>query len=311
MLNNCNIWFLTGKMRLAFSMAVLSIYTVMITPLYAGKQLKHVATIYGNEISKPFNQPCGLFYDEAAQKIYIADTMNNRLVSFDSAYKYLSEFSAKGKLETPTSLVRDNRGRLIITESRKNKVTIIDVKKKTVLSLDFSQVPPKDPVIPGNLTIDKNNNLYVVDRANKRILVFNNQDKYQKEITAGKEPAGFNDVKVDENGNIYTLDTVNGRVYIFNRNGEFLTKFGKRGEGEANFDFPVSLAVDRRGLIYVVDRHKNMVLIFNKKGDFQKKSFQLGWNEGKIYYPEFIFIDKSQRIFIVDRDNNRINIYKR
>lgn len=279
--------------------------------LYAGEQLKIAVTIYGNEVSKPLNQPCGLFYDEEKQRLYIADTLNNRLLAFNSDWSYLSEFTAEGKLELPVCVLKGRKGRLYITESQKNRVTIIDVKQKSIDSLDFSRVPQKCPVIVGNMSIDNMGNLYVVDRANKRILVFNDRDKYIKEITGPAGSVGFNDVRVDKNGNIYTIDTVKGRVYIFNQNGEMVLNFGKRGPGKGEFDFPVSLAVDERGFIYIVDRHKNSVLIFSDKGNFLEECLYQGWREGRLNYPEYIFIDQSQRIYIVDRDNNRINVYKR
>ena len=142
-------------------------------------------------------------------------------------------------------------------------------------------------------------------------MLFDDREKYLREITIKKDLTGFNDVKVDKKGNIYALDALKGKVYIFNQMGKLLTKFGQRGEGEGNFNFPISLAVDRRGLIYIVDRHKNRVLVYNKKGDFQGGFSQLGWKEERLYYPTYIFIDQSQRIYIVDRDNNRVHVFKR
>ncbi|MDY6933996.1 MAG: NHL repeat-containing protein [Spirochaetota bacterium] len=305
------IWFFIGKLKIFFFLILLDMSFIVKGEIYAGETLRFIATIHGDEVSKPFNQPCGFFYDESRKRIYIADTRNNRLVSYDSQFTFLSEFSAEGKLELPTSLVRDRRGRLIVTESKKNQVTLIDIKNKKYDPLDFSKVPTGDPVVPGNLAIDKKNQLYVVDRANKRILVFNESGKYIRGITIKEGLGGFNDVKVGEDGNIYAIDTLKGRVYIFNQEGKLLRKFGERNKGEGKFDFPVSLAVDRRGLVYVIDRHKNRLLVYNQKGDYIEGYSQIGWKEGRFYYPTYIFIDQSQRIFIIDRDNNRIQVYKR
>ena len=287
--------------------------TVFFIPsmLHASEQFKLITAIYGDEISGPFNQPSGIFFDEEKKRLCLADTMNNRLVSFDSTYVFISEFNAEATMKLPLYIVKDSKERLIVTESQKNQVTIINIKEKASHALDFSQVPQKNPIIPGSLAIDSKDNLYVIDRANKRILIFDNKENYVKELTIKEGLTGFDDVKVNEKGHIYAIDTLKGQIYVFANTGKLLTKFGKRGKGEGKFDFPVSLAVDRRGLIYVVDRHKNMVLIFTEKGEFQESFSQLGWQEEKLYYPSYIFIDKSQRIFVVDRDNDRIQIFKR
>ena len=291
----------------------ISLIITVICPLsaiYGKDRFKLIATINGDEISKPFNLPCSLFYDESKGRLYLADTGNNRLVSFDTQFTYLSEFTAEGKLNFPVSIVKDSKGELVITESNKNQVTVINVIKKTISALDFSKVPDKNSIITGRLAIDNKDNLYLVDKANRRILIFNDQKRYVREITAKKDIAGFKDVKLDNKGNIYTIDVLNRRIYVFNNAGKIISKFGKEGTGKSDFSFPVSLAVDKRGLIYVADRHKNKIMIFNRKGNFQDSFSQFGWSDGSVNYPEYIFIDDSQRIYIVDRDNNRINVYK-
>lgn len=294
-----------------FYLVLLGVLLIAYSVPQAKEKLKLIGTIFGDKITGSFNQPQGLFFDEQRQRLYLVDTGNNRLVSFDSRFDFLSEFDAEGRLEIPISLVRSSKGRLIITETKKNQVTIINIKKKRLYPLDLSQVSQGESVIPGSLALDREDNLYIVDRANKRILVFDDTEKYLREITVTEGLTGFNDVKVDREGNVYAIDTLKGRVYTFNKKGELLAKFGKRGNGIEEFDFPVSLAVDRRGLIYVVDQHKNRVLIFNKKGVFQGEFSQLGWREGGLYYPSYIFIDRLERIYVVDRDNDRVQVFKR
>ena len=91
-----------------------------------------VGTIYGDDLIGPLNQPSGIFFDEEKQRVYLADTRNNRLLSYGSNFEFLSEFSAEGKLELPTCIVRDSKKRLIVTESKKNQVTIIDIIWKKI-----------------------------------------------------------------------------------------------------------------------------------------------------------------------------------
>ena len=48
---------------------------------------KLTAVIYGQE--EAFNHPQSVFFDEQKRRLYVVDTGNNRLVSFDKNYKYL------------------------------------------------------------------------------------------------------------------------------------------------------------------------------------------------------------------------------
>src|SRR3989338_8638799 len=68
--------------------------------------VKTIAIITGDEIMGRFNQPSGLFFDEVKKRLYVADSGNGRLVSFDSEFKYLAELSNEN-IAIPVSLVRD------------------------------------------------------------------------------------------------------------------------------------------------------------------------------------------------------------
>ena len=306
----------TKKRRAAalpFFLALFSVLLLNTSDPMAKEEIKLIGTIYGDESIGSFNQPNGLFFDEKIKRLYLVDTRNDRLLSFDSGFAFLSEFSAEGKLELPISVVKDKRGRLIITESKKNQVTIVDIKGKKLFPLDFSNIPDykEGSIVPGNLALDSEGRIYVIDRANRRILIFDQQEKYLGEISPEKGLTGFNDIKVDSKGYVYALDSLKSRIYVFNKKREIVLEFGKRGEKKGEFDFPVSLAVDRRGWIYIADRHKNKILIFNQKGSFKEEFSQMGWKEGKLNYPSYIFIDSSQRIYVVDRDNDRVQVFKR
>ncbi|MBI5183765.1 MAG: NHL repeat-containing protein, partial [Nitrospinae bacterium] len=251
-----------------------------------------------------------LFFNEEKRRLYIADTGNNRLVSFDSDLNYLAEFNADGGLEFPTGVVNDSKERFVVVEGMKRRVLSIDIKTKGIKEIDFTDVKQGKEIYPDMLAIDSNDNLYVVDKANRSILIFDATLRYKRRITVKGDLTSIADIKVDRKGDIYTLDTLRGVVYIFNERGEIIHKFGRKGEGRGEFYFPTSLAVDQRGLIYVVDQHKDKILIFNRKGEFQFDFSQTGWKEGRFRYPSYIFIDRSDRIYVIDRGNNRIQVFK-
>ncbi|MBI5182750.1 MAG: hypothetical protein HY999_00075, partial [Nitrospinae bacterium] len=52
-------------------------------------KILNIGVLTGNELIGSFNQPTSLFFNEEKRRLYIADTGNNRLVSFDSDLNYL------------------------------------------------------------------------------------------------------------------------------------------------------------------------------------------------------------------------------
>lgn len=283
--------------------------TIPATAPCAGKGIKHLTSITRDTETGRLGVLSGIFFDENRKRLYATDTSNKRILSFDVDFKFLSEFNAGGVLEAPTSLVRNSKGRFFVVEPTRGSVLSIDIGQRSVKPIDFSAVPRATAIYPGKMAIDSADNLYIVDKANQRILIFDASLRFKRQILV-KDGKGLNDVKVGFKGNIYALDTTDRAVRVFDSRGNLVLRFGKRGKDKAEFDFPVSLAIDRKGVIYVVDQHKHKVLVFNKRGEFLLEFSQLGWREGRLHYPSYIYVNKAGRIFVVDSGNSRISIFE-
>lgn len=298
--------------KVNFAIPVLIFLVMQATSLYAAEgRIKHLTSITGNKEIGYFGLLGGVFFDESRNRLYFTDTANGRILAFDfdEEFKYISEFTGGGTLISPTSIVKDSKGRFFVAESAKGDVLAIDIGRKSVKTIDFSAVSGANPVYPGNMAVDSEDRLYIVDKANQRILLFDSNLKFEKQIQV-KEGRGIKDVKVDEIGRIYVLSAIDGSICVYSSEGNLLLRFGTRGAGKGEFDFPTSLAIDRKGLIYVTDQHKNNVLVFNNNGRFLYAFSQLGWREGRLHRPSFIYINSSGRIFIVDRANARISVFE-
>jgi tripartite motif-containing protein 2/3 len=277
-------------------------------------RVKHLTSITGNKQIGRLGLLGGVFFDQEKKRLYVTDATNHRILSFDSDFKYLSEFTGGGALAHPTSIVKDSSGKFFVAEPTKGQVLLIDMARKSIKPFDFSAVPRANAIYPGNMAIDSKDDLYLVDEANQRILVFGSDMRFQRQVLV-QGGQGLRDVKVDAAGRIYALSAIDGSIRVYDPEGNLLLKFGKRGNGKAEFDFPASLAVDQKGLIYVVDQHRNQVLVFNKEGRFGFVFSQLGWREGRLHSPSFIFINQAGtnqagQIFIVDRENARVSVFE-
>jgi tripartite motif-containing protein 71 len=272
-------------------------------------RVKHLTSITGNKEIGRLGLLGGAFFDEEKKRLYVTDATNHRILSFDSDFKYLSEFTGGGALAHPTSIVKDSSGKFFVAEPTKGQVLLIDMARKSIKPIDFSGVPSGNPIYPGNMAIDSADHLYLVDEANQRVLVFDPDVRFQRQILV-TEGQGLRDVKVDAAGRIYTVSAIDGCIRVYDRDGNLLLKFGKRGDDKGEFDFPASLAVDEKGFIYVVDQHRNQVLVFHQEGRFLFDFSQLGWREGRLHLPSFIYVNGAGQIFVIDRENARISVFE-
>ncbi|MFN4294885.1 MAG: PKD domain-containing protein, partial [Thermoflexales bacterium] len=128
--------------------------------------------------------------------------------------------------------------------------------------------------VPTGLGFDRNGYLYVADRENHRVQIYDRQFAYVATLgvtgTPGSDNAHFNrpfDVAVDKDGTIYVADEGNDRVQVFDSNRQYVRTIGGGGTGSAFDRFsgwgPHHLAVDSQGRLYVVDSGNNRVQVFD------------------------------------------------
>ncbi len=272
---------------------------LMATGLWAGVKTELDGVIYGNELV--FNQPQFAFWDSGRQRLYIVDSLNNRLVSFNSQYKYISEFTAGGKLNLPIAMVRDDKGRIVVSCAGDHKVYVIYLKEKKILPLDFSAYHQR--VIPYRLAF-YDGYLYVVDKGKKCIFIFEPKaGGYSLKKWIKEKAAGIDDIKV-RNGHLYVLDSLLKRVFIYSPMGNFERVIKLKGVVS-----PVSLDVDERGTLYVLDKVKGKIILFNPNGEMVGKFGKLGWKEGRFYYPQYLLLSGTGKIFVVDTGNGRVQVF--
>jgi DNA-binding beta-propeller fold protein YncE len=120
--------------------------------------------------------------------------------------------------------------------------------------------------LPHNLTTDADGLVYVADRENHRIQIFDGQGRYQGQWNQLHRPCGLHTSR-RENDHLYvgelgssnpvTAHTPNigPRVSVLNSKGERVCRFGGRFAGEKPGEFiaPHGLVVDSRGDCYVAE----------------------------------------------------------
>jgi len=182
------------------------------------------------------------------------------------------EDNASSPLKVVRNFSADCRGSIESAgQGRECNVTNEFVVKKYLFLDKFGTEGPGDGQfeLPSGVAVNPTNgNVYVADRFNDRIQVFNSSGAFITQFgTEGSDSGQFIQpfgVAVNPtNGSVYVADRFNDRIQVFDSSGAFITKFGTEGPGDGQFNEPFGVAVNpTTGNVYVADLVNNRIQVF-------------------------------------------------
>ncbi|MFH0957990.1 MAG: peptidyl-alpha-hydroxyglycine alpha-amidating lyase family protein [Pseudomonadota bacterium] len=182
----------------------------------------------------------------------------------------------------------------------------------------------------GGISIDRQDRLYIFNRSNRPMMVFDCDGNFQtswgeKHFTRGHGSC------IGPDGSIYCTDDKNHTVIKFDSDGNVMMVLGSKDKssdtgyrdvpdlferissitkGGPPFNRPTGVALLSSGEIYVCDGYANArVHKFNPDGKLLFSWGEPGPGPGQFRLPHSIFIDRRDRIWVSDRENSRVQIF--
>jgi DNA-binding beta-propeller fold protein YncE len=163
--------------------------------------------------------------------------------------------------------------------------------------------------------------LYVADSRNHRIQKFDSAGNLL--WTTGSfgsidnntaQPGLFNEpwgVGVGPDGSVYVADTWNHRIQKLDANGQFITMWGRFGQGESIDAFwgPRSVVVDGRGRVYVADTGNKRVAVFDEQGNALSTVGLPGSDPGQLDEPVGLAVTDDGTLYVADTWNLRVQVF--
>ena len=100
-----------------------------------------------------------------------------------------------------------------------------------------------------NIVVDSKDIVYVVDRENKRIQLFNTNGDYLSEWNNIGQPYGL----AMSNNTFYMTDGENGSISKLDQNGKIIATYGQSGKAAGQFEMAHAIAVTSNKQIFVAD----------------------------------------------------------
>ncbi|NUO83427.1 hypothetical protein HUU05_25420 [candidate division KSB1 bacterium] len=224
---------------------------------------KTTLSFYGiNESGeKRLKQPHGISAHRSGE-VYLADTGNNRVVHFFNPGRELKYVRALTGLNAPRDVAMGADRTVYVADTGNHRVLVYreDQLERALPASAPLQNPSGIAVTQGSeaWSYFHDSFLVVIDQDAKRVQKLSLDGEVLATWSAlehGKPNAKLAYIAIDYYSNIYVTDLGNHGIHKFDRNLTYLTFYGRRGNGEKEFQEPRGIAIYKRfGQVLIADK---------------------------------------------------------
>ena len=228
-----------------------------------------------------FSTPHGLWIN-SDDEIFHADSANHTVIKFSTSGELIMTLGTKNQLgpiggpfRSPTRAVQSPSGEIFVSDGYwQNRVHRFTQSGEHVLSWGKGEpvfnrdawsfykkeagdlatgIPSTGPGefnLPHDVTVSRDNRIFVMDRENNRCQIFDTDGSYLEEWSDIRGP---NDAIVDQNDIMFIAEGV-GSVLVTTLDGDVIDRWGKRGDDDGDFrGFPHGIWLDNQEDLYVAE----------------------------------------------------------
>lgn len=196
-----------------------------------------------------------------------------------------------------------NQNMVVVADPGLAVVHVFDTSGKTYRKLDGVGDTRFNSPIGVALGADK---LFVADSDLNRVFVLDRRYKLLYTLDNFKRPTSLAFDPV--NKRLHVADTLAHEVQVFDQNGGPLFKIGKRGDGDAQFNFPSHMAF-AGGRLLVNDTMNFRIQIFSQDGKHLQTFGKHGTGSGYFVQPKGVAVDSEGHVYVADAMANQIQIF--
>jgi DNA-binding beta-propeller fold protein YncE len=209
-------------------------------------------------------------------------------------------------LQSPSAVVTDSNHRVFVADPGANVVHIFDFVHSKYALMDKGGDRPGSPV---SLAVDGHDNLYVVDRSRRTVIIYDSAGKFlghfwkQRGESYFESPAG---IAIDKTtGLAFVCDRQRHMVIIMDNRGRVISKIGKRGGGDqpGEFRLPTQVVISG-GEVFVLDAGNTRIQVLDIAGHFLRAI--------RVPYADAhtgLAVDERGTIYVSNPDLNQIQLF--
>ena len=258
------------------------------------------------------NKPVGVAVTPK-NEVVVADNENHRVQVFDSNGAILRSFGHTGEnageFKDPRGIAIDKDGNILVSDWGNHRVQIFSWAGRHLGSFGGRGCLDSQLYRPWGLSLDSTGNVIVADTGHKLIKIFTPDGRFVMKI--GGQGSLSYPIHCVQCGEYFIVsDHIEHCIKVFNGEGHFQYKFGKKGEGDGEFNFPYFLIVTQSKHLLVCDGNNHRIQVFEVDGKFVGKFGTNGSKLGEFDDPFSVAILSNDQILVSEYNNNRIQIFE-
>ena len=212
--------------------------------------------------------------------VWVVERQNQRILKLDpTLQRVVMQLGTTGEagndathFDSPSGISILRSGNIIVTDGYgNNRVVMYSKDGEFIKQVGMGAGGPEDAGtgpgqfdLPHQAALDASDNIFLVDRQNMRIQVFDKDLNYVREFTnEGWNPWDIAISREGDDGFGYIADHATEEVHkIQLEDGKILATWGTPGRGPAQFDWVHGMAVDSQGGVYAADTYGQRVQKF-------------------------------------------------
>ena len=258
------------------------------------------------------SKPWGVAVNER-NEIAVTDRGNHRIQVFSDDGTCLRSFGRQGdkqgELNWPAGIAFDIKNEnILVVDNGNHRVQLFSEQGEFLGQFGGEGNLDHQLMNPHGLSVNCDGNIIVADPVNKLVKIFSQSGQLLQKIGGdGSFTFPFHCVQYDK----YVIVSDSGEhcIKMFDRDGNFQHKFGKKGDGDGEFNSPRGLSVNKAGHLMVCDEKNHRVQVFELNGKFIKKFGTKGSGMGEFKNPGSTAVLSDGRIAVSDF-NHRIQIFE-
>lgn len=181
--------------------------------------------------------------------------------------------TAGGQFDSPHGIAADSGGNIYISDTNNGRIEKFSAKGIYITSIASKGTGYGQLGDPNGIRIDQSGNIFVSEASNHRIQKLTPDGSHLAEWK-GPDPGFYGPRKIAmaSDQTFYIVDQGRTRIVKFDQNFKPLSVWGKKGNGDGQFDDPTSVAVDAAtNKVYVADPRNQRIQVFDLNGKFLTK----------------------------------------
>src|SRR6266536_2517669 len=217
--------------------------------------------------------------------------------------------TGKGEFDSPSGIAVDSNGNVLVADTGNGRIEKFSPTSTFISTIGTKGAGNGQLGAPNGIAVDRKGNVYIADAGNHRVQKLAPNGGLIAEWK-GPEPGfyGPRRIAIGPDDSIYVVDKGHNRIAKFNPDGQVLAVWGTKGNGDAQFDDPTSVAVDpTTNKVYVADPRNKRIQVFDANGKFLTKWEMPEWGR-PAGFEDLVIDAKAGRLYTSSANINTVFI---